>query len=70
MWKRFGFSPPVFRRRLSWFKTNRAFRIDRARIELGYTPRVDLQEGLRRTAQWYRQRGYLVPALSTVSVLM
>jgi nucleoside-diphosphate-sugar epimerase len=68
--KRFGFPPPVFRRRLSWFKTNRAFRIDRARIELGYTPRVDLQEGLRRTAQWYRQRGYLVPALSTISFIM
>jgi nucleoside-diphosphate-sugar epimerase len=64
-----GFSPPVFRRRLSWFKTNRAFRIDRAREELGYTPRVGLQEGLRRTAKWYRIQGYLAPAISTFALL-
>ncbi|MGH7527637.1 MAG: NAD-dependent epimerase/dehydratase family protein, partial [Gemmatimonadales bacterium] len=44
-----GVNPPVFRRRLSWFKTNRSFRIDRAREELGYYPRVRLQEGLART---------------------
>jgi nucleoside-diphosphate-sugar epimerase len=51
--------PPVFQRRLSWFKTNRAFRIDRARQELGYQPRVHLNEGLARTAAWYRAAGYL-----------
>jgi nucleoside-diphosphate-sugar epimerase len=69
--RRFGLKPPVFRRRLSWFKTNRAFRIDRARTELGYTPRVGLQEGLLRTAQWYRQQGYLMPAaVSTFSFFM
>jgi nucleoside-diphosphate-sugar epimerase len=51
--------PPVFRRRLSWFKTNRAFRIDRAKAELGYKPRVRLSEGLARTAYWYRKAGYL-----------
>jgi nucleoside-diphosphate-sugar epimerase len=52
-------SPPVFRRRLSWFKTNRAFRIDRAKAELGYSPRVRLRDGLARTAYWYRNAGYL-----------
>ena len=45
--------PPVFRRRLSWFRTNRAFRIDRAKAELGYLPKVRLSEGLSRTAYWY-----------------
>jgi nucleoside-diphosphate-sugar epimerase len=59
--------PPVFRRRLSWFKTNRGFRIDRARNELGYLPRVTLSEGLARTAKWYRRAGYLV-ATSQVAV--
>lgn len=54
-----GIKPPVFRRRLSWYKTNRAFRIDRAKIELGYQPRVRLSEGLSRTASWYRTAGYL-----------
>jgi nucleoside-diphosphate-sugar epimerase len=57
--KAFGVKPPVFRRRLSWFKTNRAFRIDRAKRELGYQPRVCLKEGLARTALWYRKAGYL-----------
>jgi nucleoside-diphosphate-sugar epimerase len=51
--------PPIFRRRLSWFTTNRVFRIDRAKSELGYQPRVDLREGLARTAAWYRKAGYL-----------
>jgi len=57
-----GITPPVFRRRLSWFITNRQFRIDRARDELGYRPRVTLCEGLTRTAAWYRELGYLPPA--------
>jgi nucleoside-diphosphate-sugar epimerase len=54
-----GIQPPVFRRRLSWFITNRQFRIDRARDELGYRPRVNLADGLARTAAWYREMGYL-----------
>jgi nucleoside-diphosphate-sugar epimerase len=68
--RRIGLKPPVSRRRLSWFKTNRAFRIDRAREELGYTPRVNLQDGLRRTATWYRQQGYLPAAVYAVSPLL
>jgi nucleoside-diphosphate-sugar epimerase len=68
--RQLGFNPPVFRRRLSWFKTNRAFRIDRARKELGYTPRIGLHEGLRRTAKWYRNQGYLAPAMSTFALMV
>jgi nucleoside-diphosphate-sugar epimerase len=67
--KAIGFTPPVFRRRLSWFKTNRAFRIDRARQELGYQPRVDLREGLARTALWYRNAGYLSAAVPMISLV-
>ncbi|HKG34209.1 MAG TPA: NAD-dependent epimerase/dehydratase family protein [Gemmatimonadales bacterium] len=59
--------PPVFRRRLSWFRTNRAFQIDRAKAELGYTPRVRLSEGLSRTAYWYRKAGYLSVASQVVA---
>lgn len=55
----FRIRPPVFRRRLSWFKTNRAFRINRAKEELGYHPQIGLREGLSRTAYWYRKAGYL-----------
>jgi nucleoside-diphosphate-sugar epimerase len=52
-------SPPLFRRRVDWFRQVRAFRIDRARDELGYAPGVGLDEGLKRTFDWYRENGYL-----------
>jgi nucleoside-diphosphate-sugar epimerase len=52
-------NPPIYPRRVEFFKLDRAFRIDRARRVLGYEPRVDLDEGLRRTAGWYREEGLL-----------
>lgn len=58
----FGIDPPLHRRRVAFFVKNRAFSIDRAKRELGYSPKVDLEEGLRRTAAWYLERGYLRPA--------
>lgn len=54
-----GITPPLFPRRADWYKQVRAFKIDKARHELGYYPAVGLDEGLRRTARWYRQEGYL-----------
>ena len=57
--KPFDYEPPLFRRRLTWFTTNRGWDISRARSELGYEPRVGLEEGLRRTGDWYRERGLL-----------
>lgn len=55
----FGVTPPIFPRRVDWYRQNRAFKIDKAKHELGYRPRVALDEGLRRTADWYRSAGYL-----------
>jgi nucleoside-diphosphate-sugar epimerase len=57
--KPFGITPPIFPRRVDWYRQNRAFSIERAKRELGYAPRVELDEGLRRTGVWYRQMGYL-----------
>lgn len=57
--KPFGIAPPIFPRRVDWYRQNRAFDITRARGELGYEPRIELEEGLRRTGKWYRERGYL-----------
>lgn len=51
--------PPLHRRRVRFYKNNRAFSIDKARRVLGYTPAVSLEEGMRRTVQWYRENGYL-----------
>jgi len=57
--KPFRITPPIFPRRVDWFRQNRAFDISRAKKDLGYNPTIDLDEGLRRTAEWYRQEDYL-----------
>ena len=54
-----GIEPPLFRRRVDFFRKSRAFNIARAREELGYNPAVDLKTGIKRTAAWYRSRGLL-----------
>jgi nucleoside-diphosphate-sugar epimerase len=52
-------NPPLFRRRVDWFRQNRAFDISKAKMELGYDPQVDLPTGIERTAKWYKEQGYL-----------
>ncbi len=36
-----------------------AFDTSRARTELGFAPKVDLEEGIKRAADWYRAEGLL-----------
>ncbi len=57
--KPFRITPPIFPRRVDWYRQNRAFDISKAKTELGYDPKVGLDEGLKRTAQWYQDKGYL-----------
>lgn len=52
-------SPPLFRRRVDWFRQVRAFSIAKAKRDLGYQPRIGIEEGLRHTADWYKANGYL-----------
>jgi nucleoside-diphosphate-sugar epimerase len=54
-----GIEPPLHRRRVDFWTKNRAFSIAKARRLLGYAPKVDVEEGVARTAQWYRQAGWL-----------
>ena len=56
-----GIDPPLHRRRCDFFVKDRAFTFAKAKALLGYDPKVDLGEGLRRTAEWYRAAG-LIPA--------
>jgi nucleoside-diphosphate-sugar epimerase len=51
--------PPLHRRRLSFFQSNRAFSIQKAKEVLGFQPRLDLRESLRATIGWYREQGWL-----------
>lgn len=57
--KPFGIEPPLFRRRVDFFVKNRAFSIDRARRELGYSPKTGLPEGAAATIRWYRENGLI-----------
>ena len=57
--KPFGITPPIFPRRVDWYRQNRAFKINRAKNDLGYNPKIGIDEGLRITAQWCREKGYL-----------
>ena len=54
-----GLEPPLHRRRVRFFRNNRAFDISKARNRLGYAPQVDLNEGMRRTVAWYRDHNLL-----------
>jgi nucleoside-diphosphate-sugar epimerase len=60
--KPFGVAPPIFPRRVDWYRQNRAFSIEKAKRGLEYQPKVALAEGLRRTATWYRAKGFLPTA--------
>ena len=45
--------------RVRFFLSDEIFDQARARAELGYAPKVSLKEAIHRTADWYRQQGYL-----------
>jgi nucleoside-diphosphate-sugar epimerase len=55
----FGLEPPLYRRRVEFFIKDRAFDISKAKRLLGYQPQVDLDTGLRLTADWYRAQNLL-----------
>ncbi len=54
-----GLAPPLFRRRVDWFRQVRAFDISKASRELGYDGRINLATGLGATYEWYWKNGYL-----------
>ena len=55
----FRIEPPLFRRRVDFYTKSRAFDTTRAQRELGFAPQVDLEEGIKFTADWYRREGLL-----------
>ena len=53
--------PPVINRDkvIDLSQTSWSCSIERAKAELGYSPRVPLEEGLRETIDWYKHEGWL-----------
>jgi len=51
--------PPIYRRRMDFFWSDSAFDISRAKRVLDWAPKVDLAEGIRRTAEDYRKAGLI-----------
>jgi nucleoside-diphosphate-sugar epimerase len=51
--------PPIYRRRMDFFTSDSAFDISRARRVLEWSPKVELDEGVRRTFEDYRRSGAL-----------
>jgi len=54
-----GVEPPLHKRRLDFFLVDRGFTSAKAAREINYVPRVPLEEGLERTASWYKSTGLL-----------
>ena len=52
--KLFDIEPPLYRRRVNFFRNNRAFDISKAK-KLGFQPKTDLEKGLRLTFEWYKK---------------
>jgi dihydroflavonol-4-reductase len=46
-----GIDPPIYRRRMDFFHSDSEFDTSRARRVLGWEPKVDLRQGIRRTLE-------------------
>jgi nucleoside-diphosphate-sugar epimerase len=54
----FGIEIP-YSRRCEFFLTDAVYNISKAQKELGYSPKVSMQEGIQQSVKWYREKGYL-----------
>lgn len=55
----FNISPPLHRRRVSFFQNNRAFSIEKAKQILGYEPQFSLEEIVQMTIKEYQKEKWL-----------
>ena len=54
-----GIQPPIYPRRVDFYAHDYEFNTTRAREDLGFAPRVNVEEGVRRTIAAYREEGLL-----------
>jgi nucleoside-diphosphate-sugar epimerase len=62
-----GRKPILTRLGAMMFGTDTRHSVEKARRELGYEPKVELREGLRRAAEWFRAGGMEQAAVTQVS---
>lgn len=55
----FRLEPPLYPRRVDFFRKDRAFTITKAKRVLDFAPGISLREGLELTASWYREEGFI-----------
>lgn len=53
--ERLGFAPPITRSAIRFLTRRGSYSIARARHELGYAPRIGLEEGVARVGAWYAE---------------
>lgn len=55
----FRFKPIITRERIESMTTDRIFSIEKAKKEFGYIPKINLKNGIKKTIDWYKEKGYL-----------
>lgn len=61
-------SPPLYRRRMDFYRSDAAFDCTRAKLLLGWTPRIDLREGLRLTYDASRMPKTLIAQVASYAI--
>ena len=59
-----GIEPPIYRRRVAFFTKDRAFDTTKMRVEAGFAPKYNNEQGLKQTALWYVEQGWIKKAVS------
>lgn len=54
-----GEKAPLTRSRVQFLTSSRIYDTSKAKTELGFIPKVGLEEGMKRTAEWYCKHQYL-----------
>ncbi|MBN1271497.1 MAG: NAD-dependent epimerase/dehydratase family protein [Candidatus Aminicenantes bacterium] len=55
----FGKEAPLTPSKLSFFIHPKPLSIEKARRELGYAPQMDFSTGIKKTVEWYREKGWM-----------
>ena len=59
LFRPFGGAPPLNHRRLGFFLNHRNYDVTKARTLLGFEPRISVEDGVRRTLEWYKREGWI-----------